>query len=89
VPYRLQVNSRRLHGDVGAAFGRQPIRQGDKILGRRLERFDLSLDGAARHVADGGDHRVLANVKPSAMRVQNFHLLLLGRRRLGTPVKEI
>jgi hypothetical protein len=56
MPYRLPVNARRFHGDMRAAFGRQPFRQRHEILGRRLERPDLPLYRAVHHMARASHH---------------------------------
>jgi hypothetical protein len=87
VPDRLPIDAGRLHHDMRAAFRRQPLRQGQQIGGRRLERADLALDRAVRHVALTGHDRVLVNVEAGAVWVENFHVILRARRRRGTSVR--
>src|SRR5438105_14964354 len=88
MPYRLPVNSRRFHGDMRAVFGRQPFRQCHEILGRRLERADLSLSRAIHHMAHAGHHCILVNIKTGTMPMQNFHRFSLNAAGLEPPLSK-
>ena len=74
VPDRLPVDPGRLHHDVGAALGSQPLRQRQQLGGRRLERADLAPDDAVRHMPHAGHHRILMHVEAGAVGVKNFHV---------------
>ena len=48
VERRLPIHAGTLHGDVGHAFGRQPVGQRQQIVGHRPERSDLLMRRSLR-----------------------------------------
>ena len=74
VPHRLPIDPGRLHRDMGAALGGEPFRQRQQFRRGRLEGPHLSFDRAVHRMPYTRHHRVLVHSKPSATRIQNFHL---------------
>jgi len=89
VPHRLPVDAGRFHGDMRAFVLGQPLRQRNQVRGRRGERANLLRRLAVDHEAHAGNHRVLVNVETTAAGMQDFHRLLLTRRRRGIPANEL
>src|SRR5438874_8977732 len=90
VPHRLPIDAGRLHRDMGAALGGEPLRQRQQFLGRGLEGADLTTYRAVRHVPLAGHDRVLVHVEPGAMWVENLHAPLRSMRRWrGIPSTEL
>jgi hypothetical protein len=74
MPHWLPVNAGRLHRDVGAFLGGEPVRQRQQFRGGCLEGAHLAPARAVDDVSHGGHDCVLVHVEAGAMRIQNFHL---------------
>jgi hypothetical protein len=75
IPQRLPVDAGALHGHMGHAALRQPVAQGQQLLGRRPERAHLlgrlTREPRRDHARRG---RPLVHVDPTAPLVQRLHL---------------
>ena len=72
-PHGLPEDAGRLHGDVGAAVGREPIAQRKQIRCAGAERADFvgnRLAGAEAHTSDDA---LLMHVQPGTLRVNDVH----------------
>src|SRR5207244_892386 len=72
VPDRRPVDPGRLHGDVGAAVGREPLGQGEQVAGGRAEGAHLVSHAALRSDPRTGDDRLLVDIEARALRVADF-----------------
>jgi|SRR6516164_6851877 len=73
MPYRLPVDAGRLHRDVSASLGRQPVRQRQQFRGGCLEGTHFAPDRTIDHVPYASHDRVLMNIKAGTMWIENFH----------------
>ena len=71
MPHRLPVDAGRLHRDMRAAEGLQPVRQLQQLAGGRPERAYL-VRPRRRHTPHAGDDRVLVHVEPGKAGEENF-----------------
>ena len=78
MPDRLPVHAARLHGDVGAAVGREPVAEGQQVLRGGPECADLVVDRRAVDDTRACDHGLLVHVQTGALGMNDVHNHLPG-----------
>ncbi len=78
VPDRLPIDARRLHGDMGAALCREPVGEGQQILGGRAECAHFLVHRRIGCDACAGDDGLLVDVESGTPGIQNLHRDLLS-----------
>ena len=79
VIHRLPIDPRRLHGDVRAASGRQPIRPAEEVVRHGPERAHfLAQRSAGVGDEQAGHHRALMDIDSATPRMYYVHGAILS-----------
>jgi hypothetical protein len=77
VPDRLPVNTSRFHDHMRTALRGKPVRQGEKVPSRCLERSDLVPGLALGSDPNTCYHHVFVDIQAGTALMQDFHHSLL------------